>query len=331
MSLSLRCKVSLSKKLRAIVGENATVILMADSLEGGKGEGQLSITSSSMDEYDTLPAELNSETSISITPISITDDMPRDAGVSTIFSSVPDNPSSEPVISKIAAVKAPEAGEESRAVQGEPETPIQFAEVDEPECKNYITNLGELLDAVGELEEMERAGMIGKAAYIVNRNYAIITVNDLDIDLPQNMPFNLGNLPAQKVAESVHLRQLLKGKLIEFVSPQEASDILEGIDSQDSAVTELEVFDSPAQAEAAIGNKKTAVIDDESALEVSADDLDGPTEEESIINLTGVGSSPIPSGDKGVRVSSHGARTSSRTTETSGDKKPALSTIRRLG
>jgi len=274
--------------------------------------------------------------------------------VSTIFSSVPDNPSSEPVISKIAAVKAPEAGEESRAVQGEPETPIQFAEVDEPECKNYITNLGELLDAVGEakvrerepvdlskfnsarekavaLEEMERAGMIGKAAYIVNRNYAIITVNDLDIDLPQNMPFNLGNLPAQKVAESVHLRQLLKGKLIEFVSPQEASDILEGIDSQDSAVTELEVFDSPAQAEAAIGNKKTAVIDDESALEVSADDLDGPTEEESIINLTGVGSSPIPSGDKGVRVSSHGARTSSRTTETSGDKKPALSTIRRLG
>jgi len=82
MNLSINCKISLSKKLRSLVnGKECNIILTSTDLIDGKGEGRLSITT----EGDFAPQFDTNETSIMITPMSVSDEVPVSHAVGSIF------------------------------------------------------------------------------------------------------------------------------------------------------------------------------------------------------------------------------------------------------
>lgn len=360
MNLSINCEVSLSKKLRSLVeGNDCTIVLTTDSLVNGKGNGRISITSDGdfASQFDT------SETSIMITPIEINSEVPEALAVGAIFSNaISEKSDVRTPADKIAATEAPEKREVANAIvrKEEVKTPDEFKETKDPYCEKYIKNLTELIEAATEASnksvdvdigsarnERERALLIEKKekgqcmdvpAYIVNDKAGALSVNDLGITLNLNAPFNLANLSGRKVAESGELRGLIRAGIVKFISPSEAQNYINMMDREIIKAPTLDVFDNRKQAEANMAGDEILPTDDIERMELSMDDLDSPTLEESmIINLTeNLGSSESVR-ESGARTTTHGSipsKSARKNIPTSSDlaesnKNPAHRTIRK--
>jgi len=328
MNLTISCEISLSKKLREVLGnKGGTFVLTTSELIDGKGMGTLSLTSETKEQYNELPAVLRGETSIQITPIDIVDETPSNSSLThgIIFSTIPPKGESAPVVDKLAAVHAPEKGEEAYAVVAKKDikVPDAFTQTQEPECKEWISNMEDLIVAVSQarskksdidpdmahndrerallMELKEKDEAIDGPAWIVNECSGKLIINDLDIILPKNSPYDLSNISARRIIMSRDLKALIKDGLVKFISPAERDQYILK-QSKDDFSAGLRVFDSPDEAEANMLNDVShhnLIIDDKSAMEITDEDIEGHTEEESmLINLT----KNVPLVDKETKI-----------------------------
>ena len=129
------------------------------------------------------------------------------------------------------------------------------------------------------MEDMERAGSIDKAAYIVNDKVGSLMINDIEISLPLNVPYSLGNVSAKRIASSKDLLGLIKSGYIKFISPDEVEVYVNKNMSKDGVVVpDLKVFDDHRQAEA------NMIVDlDDEGMDVTESDLNHSTEDETMI------------------------------------------------
>jgi len=312
-NIAIVCKISLSKKLRALLGKDGSITLMASDLVNGIGNGRLSISSDTI-SASKIDISKMAETSIMLTPVEITDEMPEERVQSAIFTSVPGKGRRERVVSKIAAVNAPEKEEVPGAIVPieEVETPEVFAETKDPECKKWISNMQELAEAVASaasqkkstidlnqaadereravlLEMREKEEAIDASAWIVNNKAGMLTINDLGISLPLNSPFDLSNISARRIICSKDFKALVKSGFIKFLTPKERDQLVMGLEhDRENESHGLTVFDDHDEAMGAMsGGKENPIISEENMMEVSEADVGRPTEEEStILNLT---------------------------------------------
>ena len=354
----MNCKISLSKKLREVLGKNGgTLVLTTSELQGGKGMGTLSLSSELSKQYTGIPEELERETSIQIEAVEIVSEVPSgDSPVhAAIFSTVPQKGESSPVIDKMAAVHAPDRGEEAHAVVAKKDvkTPEAFTTLEEDGCREWIGNMEELIEAIRDakgkksdidpdmaqnererallLELKEKDEAIDKPAWIVNSGAGTLILNDLDITLPINSPYDLSNISARRIIMSQDLKGLIKAGYVKFISPAEKDRYIMS-QVEDNRTIGLDVFDSPEEAEANMANSVSTnpVIDEENYIDITEDDINGLTDEESMMaNLT----QDMPKQSTASTISTsetqrhtvHGGSKSSGTTKT-----PNISPIRKL-
>jgi len=332
MDLTIGCRISLSKKLRKVLGKGGTLSLNTEELEDGKGYARLSLSSDLREQYTGIPKELIDETSIQITGFEILDEIPNNETIpqGAIFSTIPQKGREEPIIKKMAVVHPPERDEVPHAVVAKEniKTPEMFSQLDDPECREWISNMEDLVNMAKMsksessinienaatdrekavlMEAKEREEAIDIPAWIVNTEDAKLSINDMDISLDINAPYDLGSVSAKKIARSKDLRDSLKGGYIKFISPSEVAQYVEkSLNIAKSAG--LEVFSS---AEEAAEGMKTganrAEIDEDNVMEVTASDMGSTSEEDMILNLTQdmsterdttIRSEPLPSGGR---------------------------------
>lgn len=321
MIISVKCNISLSKKLRALSKRNTKFYMNTKTLINGVGEGTITFEA---DDNSDLSDLLNKETSIIIVPTETVDqtqapqqqeqsDNTDDSRVANLFmngANIEENDS--PIIQKMAAVKPPNNKAERAysvkpKVQIENEVPSVFKESQKPEAKRYITELSQLLEAVKcaenkksnidiskienprlravAMEEKEKAEAIDYPAFIVNTSCATLSINDLGINLALNIPYNLNNISAKKIANSKDLGAMIRAKMIKFVRPDEVQSYRKQVINEQDKYG-LEVYDNRRQAEAAIGEmgeSKAHMSRVSQESELSLNDLEGPTEEEKIL------------------------------------------------
>jgi hypothetical protein len=281
------------------------------------------------------------ETSIMITPMEISKEMPDLQAVGSIFSTATvETSGARTPVDRMAATEAPEKEKVSHAIviQEEVETPPGLEVRKDPNWAKYINSLEELLNAAREasnknvdvdvgsarnerekallLSQKEKGASMSLPAYVVNEKAGILSINDLGVALHLNTPFNLANLSGSKVAESGELRGLINAGIVRFISPQEAQGFMDKMDDEIVKAPTLDIFDNSAEAMAAASgqssqndqHKDILPTDDIQKIELSMDDLDAPTQEESmIINLTENNGSVRESSDGGSRTSVHGS------------------------
>ena len=240
MNISINCKLSLSKKIRALLGKEASLTLVSQDIADGKGTAILTLSSDNIGDFK--PEEMG-ETSIMLMPVEIAEESPNVSSPvhATIFSTIPRGSQEEPIVQKIAVVKAPEKGQEARAIKKQAEIPKAFAEVKETAYKKYVKNMEELMAVVNVAKnkisdidpdmasnereklilqvEKEKAEAIDTPAWIVNDQVGMLTLNDLGVSLPLNIPFDLSSISAKKVATSRDLKMLIRDNYVRFISP----------------------------------------------------------------------------------------------------------------
>lgn len=344
MSISIKCDVSLSKKLRAILKGVQRFSIIVSDIEDGRGSGLLSLSSDdgiAINEEDIMDI---GETSIMVTPNGLSNEPNGlsneleeiDMGsVGAIFSSDMSEISSRTAIDRLAATKIPEKNDVPYAIvtKKEIETPKEFKEVDIPSCRKYIRNMSDLIQSINKAKQKPRAQldlssaqndrqkavMIAEAqqaegiddpAWIVNDQVASLTINDLDLDLNLNAPQSLGGIPASKLALSSDLKSVINSGLAKFISPEEIVSYIDSEDSEVEKMPSLEVFSSPKAAELNMLADTTIDEHDGEIIDMNEETLDKPSEEESaIINLTG--SMPKEKLTNGSIKTVHGTRPSS--------------------
>lgn len=333
MNLIIACEVSLSKKMRSILGSGESVVLSVSNINDGRGTGRLTL---STDNTDPIEVESIGETSIMLKPLEVIGDLPGnlDQSVESIFSSLPIKGEKNEVIDKIGVVHPPETKDEVADAMVERKsikTPKPFQELDIVECKEYVSNLDELMDEVKiakaktvevvktdeqdinssfaqrarlaavELEKKEQTEGINKIAWVVNDKVGKLTINDLDLTLTLNMPFDLSRISSHRIANSNDLRTMFNQKMVRFATPDEISE-LEIKAIKQIEIPGLDIFNSHEEAEANIA--KETMVESPTAMDIT-DDVAG--EEESImINLTQDMPTTKSVIEKGVRHSSHG-------------------------
>lgn len=310
MNISVNCKVSLSKKLRALIGHSGSINFIASGLEDGIGEGVLSITGE-----DIHGECFKGETSIQVEPIG---EMKVEVGesdlpCSNLFSSTPSKGNEEKIIRKLAVVNAPEKNEVPHAIKTKEESNTEASiakTIPSPLCKKWISDMESLMASVNKsknklsdvdvtsartdrekailMEMKERDEAIDEAAWIVNDKIGNLSVNDLGISLPLNMPYDLSCVSARRISSSRDLKVLVRDGYVRFISPKEKDIYIQkAVGGEDTeGIGELEVYSHHEEAESAIANKSNPVIGND-AIEVTEEDLNKLTEEESgILNLT---------------------------------------------
>jgi hypothetical protein len=355
MSISINCKLSLSKKLRALLGKEASLTLVSQDIVEGKGTAILILNSDDI-KADIKPEEMG-ETSIMLIPVEISEESPNSNSPvhASIFSTIPQKYQEETLVQKMAAVHAPEKGQEARAIKSEAEVPEAFSELKNKDCSSWIKNMDELANAINVakskrsgvdpdyaqnarekaiLQELkEKSEAIDIPAWIINDKVGILSINDLNIALPLNSPYDLSNISAKRIAASKDLRVLLKEGYIRFISPAERDEfILKTVDGETESTSGLSIFDNHEQAMDNIGgsvvSSRNPIINDESAMDITEGDIVHKTEDESmILNLTQnmptiKNRQPIPEGN---RKTVH-----TNVTPTSTSKNPNVKPIRKL-
>jgi hypothetical protein len=201
----------------------------------------------------------------------------------------------------------------SRAYIQKVEVPEAFKQYEDPKCVEYIKDMDQLIQAVNVaknkksevnpetasndrqravLEEMkEKEEAIDVPAWIVNEKYGMMTINDLNISLKLNAPFDLSNISARKIASSKDLKSAIKSGTVRIISPDERDQLAIASLEEPEQIGGLETFSNVDEAmgnmERTIPSSRKAVINDNDAIEISESDLDQPSEDESmIINLT---------------------------------------------
>jgi hypothetical protein len=334
MNISLNCKLSLSKKLRAIVGKNATLTLVSQDISDGKGTAILSLDSENLNVEGKI--EDMGETSIMIVPVELAEESPNAQSPvhASIFSTFPNKGTSEAIISKVAVVHAPETEEVPRAVKKEASIPKAFSELKIAECASWIKSTEELIAEVNKarnkksdvdlnsaendrerailLEIKEKEEAINIPAWIVNEKLGSLCINDLNINLPQNAPYDLGAISAKRIAASRDLKSLLRDGYIRFISPEQKNEIIMNATELEERSNSLDVFDNHEEA---LGNmesskRRTVVIDDNNALEISATNAEDLGDEEGMVltltqNMPKIKTAPAVISDEGSRTSTH--------------------------
>ncbi|MFA7219256.1 MAG: hypothetical protein WC119_01970 [Synergistaceae bacterium] len=324
MDISIKCRVSLSKKLRSILGDSeGRVVLVADPVRNGVGEASLIISGDNLD-INGVRQSLEKETSIQFTPLSFENNVPSESTVSNIFSSggnVRQGPRT--VVDRLAATVPPEKGEVAHAIKSAEEitTPPEFKEYQDPKFKSFVYSIEELMMAVKAaqgkeseidlnaienprqraiaMEMKEQAEAIDIPAYVVNDTCGSVRLNDIDLSLDLNIPVNLSNISAKRVGSSADLKAMLRQKIVKFIKPDEVESYrqkaIHGTQSMG-----LETYSTRDEAENAIGS--TEKIPKAESMYVGVED-DSPSEQEQLaglINLTPMGES------NGARTSFHG-------------------------
>jgi hypothetical protein len=312
---NLKCKISLSKKIRSILRNGGSIVLASDSINGGKGEGTLVIKDRMNKELE-IEELFGQETSIIITPIEEIE-TPLNSTVSNIFYDKGEKSNNQrTLIDKIAATEIPENNNHSYYNKDEIQVPEQFQETQDQGFINYVRDCQELIreinnsknkssdikvEAINEndppavvmnkLMQMEKKEMqesIGKDAYVINKKCASLTINDIDLDLPLNYPKNLGNISAKKLANSKDLWNLFNSDMINLITPQEANHLCKNLRNiMDKGVPgELEIYDSIYDAQEVMydpgsGKNKPETHDfrDAEILDLSVESLENDSEE----------------------------------------------------
>jgi len=389
MNISIKCNVSLSKKLRALINKQKFSI-SANNLINGIGTGVLNI---SVDDNADLSDLFNKETSIMFIPIEIIDQTMKttqedesannvdNRSVSNLFmnnANVEEDDST--IIKKIGAVKPPNnkmerAGAIKSQNQVIQETPEPFKITQKPEVKKYITSINQLLEAIKlaenktsdvdinaiknprlkavAMEEKEKAEAIDYPAFVVNHSCASLTINDLGISLMLNIPYNLNNISAKRLANSKDLIAMFRSNMIKLISPDEIQEYMNKVATEQESFG-LDVYSNHKEAEAAIENEFEKVSFSTSSKisrksvpmaeeqELSMNDLEGDTEEEKILKTISSGRPLIQSNldennENEVIVTSHRINNGSRLNERrditakSIENNKGIKTIRRSG
>ena len=341
MDINIKCNISLSKKLRALIGNNETSLtLVAGQLKDGKGIANIML---SLDDVDnTILGELmNKETSIMFTPVDITEGIPQGETVTNIFSSSANmDQIPKQFLNKIGAVTPPKKQSDNQysiksKVQIENETPQSFSEIKKPAFKKYIMDFQGLSEEINAsmnkvynvdveniqdprrkaiaIEEKEKAESINQSVFIVNDKCKCLTLNDLGINLELNMPYNLSQISAKRLSVSKDLKIMLNNGMIKFVHPEEVEDYVNKIVKNNESFG-LEVYDNRKAASRALAEDGMGT--DDSSDDFGIEDLDKPTEQEMLYAST-VGRNRAqftqPQTQGGVRVSSHGNTSGMRT------------------
>lgn len=131
------------------------------------------------------------------------------------------------------------------------EIPKEFPQLNNQRCRSYIKNLEEFLSALNSANEKNNAKHINKSAYVVNEKYGSITINDLNISLKKNEPYDIGKISLDTLNESRDFVSLIRNKMIRFLTPEAAEDMMNNGDEDDDHG--LEIFDSHEEAEREIG------------------------------------------------------------------------------
>ena len=246
------CKISLSKKIRAMIGNNKTrIILNVNDISNGIGEGTMIVYS---DDKIVIPDDFfNKETSIMIVPVSANQIGETMSTVTNIFN---DNKGKSP----IAATRAPETSVERAHAIKPPEVisqqaPEQFKETRQASYKRFVSNLNELMEELDNaksinanvdfssvpnpetpsgkrqmailMEQKESLESIKSDAWVINEKCASLTLRDIDLCLPLNTPVNLNRFSAKKILSSKDLFKFIDDKYIRIITPDEAKDILQ--------------------------------------------------------------------------------------------------------
>lgn len=332
--ITIKCQVSLSKKLRALIGNNKTILtLITESLQDGKANANIifdleDVTQKSVDDL------MNTETSIMLTPTDITDGIPKDAEIITnIFASetsdedLSKEPEESP-INSLASFSAPEKKKDvAYAIKSKntiaKQVPKAFVETKNPNFVKYVTTLDQLLTAIRlaenktsdidvesiqdprkravAMEAKEKAEAIDYPAFVVNEKCANLTLNDLGINLLLNVPYNLENVSAKRLAESKDLKNMFRMGMLKFIAPEEIKSYLR---KAESAVgkPELEILNGRARDAA----ENMDSVERSNEVQVDLDEINEPTEQERLASLTSMPIREDKMSDNGVRRSTHG-------------------------
>jgi len=356
MDVSIKCQLSLSKKLRALIKEGETrITLIANSITDGKGDANLIISSNKPINKNTLDF-LGKETSIILVPMEMSDVTIDTNMVGAIFSkNIPQKTSkvSRSPIDKIATYEEPEEGEEAFSIKTkeeiEEEIPEPLKITKDANFKRYIDTLDKLEEAVKEaskkvcnidpdayedkrkraeaIELREKAESIDTDAYIVNDKCATLSINDLGINLILNMPYNLANISAKRIMGSRDLKAMFKANLVKFIKPNDISKYVNLAERSVEKPT-LDVYSSPEEAEEQMERAGMNV----EKIDIGGEDLFRPTESQTL--LTNLTSRPRPSNIGGVVKTTHGNTMSGTTRNISQDQQvnsKGLKTIKRTG
>jgi hypothetical protein len=343
MKLHLDCDISLSKKLRAILGDTGSITLQTEGIVNGKGKARLILVSNNECEYHDLPEELKKETSIMLTPFGLSNvSAPTDADpqVAAIFATPPSGATPPPPpppppqsqtsqtsqtvtdlsggnptahveprtpADKIAVTTAPEQNQISSAVKRpeEIETPAQFTqEFQDKSYAEYVHDYEELMQEVNlakskvididpsqisdprlraiENEKKERLEAINKKAYIVTDS-AAVSINDMEISLSANMPYDLSQISAKRIAMSNDLRELINLGYVKIITPDQVQEYVNK-SMETKKIPQLEIFDNHEEAERNM--EKTVTSDHTEDAEVIDMDsyADSKTEDEIMLN-----------------------------------------------
>jgi len=255
------------------------------------------------------------------------------------------------------------------------ETPEPFKITQKPEVKKYITSINQLLEAIKlaenktsdvdinaiknprlkavAMEEKEKAEAIDYPAFVVNHSCASLTINDLGISLMLNIPYNLNNISAKRLANSKDLIAMFRSNMIKLISPDEIQEYMNKVATEQESFG-LDVYSNHKEAEAAIENEFEKVSFSTSSKisrksvpmaeeqELSMNDLEGDTEEEKILKTISSGRPLIQSNldennENEVIVTSHRINNGSRLNERrditakSIENNKGIKTIRRSG
>lgn len=342
MDVRLECKISLSKKLRAILGnDGGRVMLIAENTKDGVGDATILLSSDAID-MNSINQNLNKETSIQITPLEAKHELPANTAVGSIFST--GNISQKGIrtpVDRIAAIEAPETKEVPHAIKKteEIETPKVFSQTKEPSYQRFITDYASLMNAVREaqnkdsgididsitdprkralaIEQKELAESIDDQAFIVNDTCGSVQLNDIDLDLNLNMPLDLSRISAKRLALSHDLKSMLNSKVIKFIKPDEV-DIYREKAEKGIVIDGLETYSTRYEAESSIGGVEQ--ISERDHIDIPVDD-DGPNEQEQLaglINLTPMASAA----HGGSRRSVHGSPMGMRSVSHEGSTNP---------
>ena len=337
--------------MRSLISDDGTITLTARNINDGKGKATLSIDSeANLAEITEIAGQLlGNETSIMITPLSIGDDSEFTGvtqTVSSIFTTSASSKKKSPVVDKIAQtdpniVREPSEEEESLVIDNitssSKKINLNLTPAPSPNNKlKPILNMDGLLEAVNiakdkvvnididsiknprlkalAIEQKERMEAIDIPAFIVNEKIGVIAVNDLNITLPMNYPFDLSRVSAKKIFLSKDLKSLYNQGYIKFIHPKDISIYQKKVEnSENSKIGSLEIFDNHEKAEQSITDPDFNEEKDKNdyvPLEISENNLDQETDEESMVSsLSSLMSQPLPEtseSDAAIIRSSHG-------------------------
>lgn len=272
MNIVIKCKVSLSKKLRKLVGKDGKITLISSDLDNGCGEGKLMLFSNDSNFNDEVSID-KAETSIMITPEDIEEAVPSSSssGIGNLFSSIPAKGEEEKIVRKIAAVNAPERHEIPVAISPREERIVPTPVVNDEGFRRFAANIDELMDAVLKarnkdagvdiesivdprkralaLEEKEQRESIDVDAWIVNVKCGKLEIGDLGITLMLYMPFNLAKISAKRIAASKDLQDVISRGWVKFLQPSETQNWIQKAAASQKDYS-IPVFDNHESAEA---------------------------------------------------------------------------------